>query len=62
MFTLIEYMLIDKNSLFLELIKNPSYYFYMKLTKVFNIYQNIIQIYNDKNIKVFNKNLINVIL
>ena len=34
----------------------------MKLAKVFNIDQNIIQIYNNKNIKLLDKDLINVAL
>ena len=34
----------------------------MKLVKVFNINHNIVQIYNNKNIKLFSKNFIDVTL
>ena len=34
----------------------------MKLAKIFEIDQNYMQIYNNKNIKFFSKNLINITL
>lgn len=43
-------------------MKNSVIYFYIKSAKVLGINYNIIQIYNDKNIKICNKNLINLTL
>lgn len=46
--------------MFFKLVQNLAYSFNMKLARVFNIYQNIIQIYNNTNIELFQKNLINI--
>lgn len=46
----------------MELIKGPAYSLNMWLAKVFDIDQNIVQIYNDKDIKLLYKNLIDIVL
>lgn len=48
--------------MFPKLIKIPAYFFYMRLVEIFSVYWNIVQIYNDKNVKLLNENLINVAL
>lgn len=53
---------ISKELEFLKLVKNQTYGFYMWLAWLLDINQNIIQIHNDKNIKLFNKNLIDAAL
>ena len=46
----------------LELVQSPTYGLNVSLPKVFNINQDIIQIYNNKNIKLFSKYLVNISL
>ena len=45
-----------------KLVQNPAYGLNMRLPKVFDINQNIIQIYNNKDIELFSQYLINVSL
>lgn len=48
--------------MFLKLIKDLGYGFYIQLACIFNINQNTIQIYDGKDIKLFSKYLINITL
>lgn len=53
---------VSKELVLSELIKDPAYGFYVWLAWIFGINQNVIQIHNEKNIKLFGKNLIDVTL
>ena len=53
---------IYKKYIFAQKIKYPSYSFYMTLTLVLGIDENIIQIHNDKNIKLLGPDLIDITL
>ena len=48
--------------MFLVLIKKLIYNFHIWLICLFNLDQNIVQIYNDKDVKLFSKNLIDIAL
>ena len=41
---------VGKKEIFLELVQNPAYSFNVKLPKVFDINQDIIQVYDNKKI------------
>ena len=47
---------------FLQLVKNPTYCLDVAFSLVFSVDENIIQIHNDKDIKFFRKDLIDVAL
>lgn len=53
---------VSKKVIFPQLVKNPAYDFHMWLACLLNINQNIVQIHYDKNVKFFNKDLIDIIL
>ena len=53
---------IDKNLVFLELIEDSVYSFYVWLAWILNIDQNVVSIYDNKNIKFFSKNLVDIVL
>lgn len=44
--------------MFLELFQYLIYSIYIYLVKIFGIYQNIIYIYNNKNVNLFSNNLV----
>ena len=44
---------ISKKEIFLELVQNSVYGLNVRLTQIFDIDQNVIQIYNNKNIQLF---------
>ena len=46
----------------MKLILDPRNNLVMELAKIFSINQKIIQIYNNKDIKLFDKDFINIIL
>lgn len=48
--------------MFLKLSKNLVYCFYLRSAIIFDIDQNIVQMYNGKNVKLFYMNLIDIIL
>ena len=48
--------------MFSKSVQNLLYNFNIRFVPVFDIDQNIIQIYNNKNIKFFYKNLVNISL
>lgn len=56
------FFLIDKEFVFSDQIENLTHLFYMYLTQIFNIDEDVIYIYNDKNDKFFSKDLINIAL
>ena len=45
-----------------ELVKYPEYDLNVRLSRILNIDQYVIQIYNNKNIKLFSQNLVDVSL
>lgn len=51
---------ICKELMFSELINDPAYYFYVYLTQIFNINQNIVQVHYNKNVGLFNQNFDNI--
>lgn len=51
-----------KKTVFLELFQDLLYDFYVLLVEVLCIDQNIIQVYNHENIKLFNQDLIYISL
>lgn len=53
---------VDEKLVFLEPIQALAYDLHMRPTRVFSIDQNIIQIHDDKNVKLFGKNFINIAL
>lgn len=53
---------VGKKPMFLQLVKNSMYNFHVWLAYLLNINQNIVQTYYDKDIKLFNKDLIDIIL
>lgn len=52
----------DKEPMLSELVKNPVYGLYIWMNCLFSINQEVFQIHNNKIIKLFNKNLINIAL
>ena len=56
------FLQVGKEGMFLELIQNPVYGLNVKLLKVFSIGQDIIQIYNHEDIKLFRLDLIDISL
>ena len=56
------FLQINKKIILLKLIKNPAYDLNVRLSEVFNINQDIIQIYNNKDIKLFSQYFINISL
>lgn len=44
---------IDKKTMFLKVFKYPINGFYINLAGIFGLDQDVIQIYNDKNIEFF---------
>lgn len=53
---------MSKKPVFLDLIQDLVYYVYVKLTIIFDIDQDVIQIYNNENIKLFSTDLIDLTL
>lgn len=53
---------ISKKLIFLKLIQNLIYGLYIWLAEVFDIDQDILQVYNHKNIKLLGKNIIDITL
>ncbi len=45
-----------------ELIKDPAHGLHLKLTGVFGIDQNVVQMYNNKHVELLGKDLIDVAL
>ena len=56
------FLQVGKEEMFLELVQNLAYDLNVKLPGVFNIDQDIIQVYDNKDIKFFRQYLINVSL
>ena len=53
---------VGKEPMLSKLAKDLAYSLYMWLTYFFSIDQNIVQIHNNKDVKLFSKNLIDVVL
>lgn len=48
---------MNKEPVFVELMKNPTYGFHIQLVKILGIDKDVVQIHNDKNVKLFSKYL-----
>lgn len=53
---------MSKKPIFPELIKDPVYDFHVWLAKVFSVDQDIVQIYDHKDVKLFGEDLIDIAL
>ena len=53
---------VGKQTVFLKFAKNLSDSFYITLASIIGMNQNIIEVHNDKNIKFFRQNFVNVVL
>ena len=51
---------IDRQQPFLQLIKHPLNSLYVLFSLTFNVDENIIKIYNNKKVKLFRQNIIDV--
>ena len=56
------FLQVDKEEMFPKLVPDPAYGLNVGLSGVFGINQDIIQVYNDKNVQLFSQYLVNVSL
>ena len=56
------FLQVGKERMLPELVKNPAYGLNVRLSRVFGIDQDIIQIYNNKYIKLFSHYFVNIFL
>ena len=56
------FLQVGKKRVFLKLVQNPAYSLNLWLVQIFNVDQFAIQVYNNKDIKLFSQNLINISL
>ena len=56
------FLQVEKKGIFSELVQNSAYNLNMRLSGIFDINQDIIQVYNNKDIKLLSQYLINVFL
>ena len=56
------FLYIDKEKIFPKLVRYLGYGLNMRMSQIFSVDQYIIKIYNNKNIKLFSQNLVDIFL
>ena len=56
------FLQIGKQAIFLQNLQDLPHYFYMTLTLILNIDEDVIQIYDNEDIKVFCQDLVDIAL
>ena len=54
------FLQVGKKTVFSELFQDPAYDFYVWLARILDVDQNVVQIYNNENVKLLSEDLVNV--
>ena len=56
------FLQIGKQAIFPQNLQEPLYYFYMTLTLILSVDEDVIQIHNDEDIELFCQDLVDIAL